>query len=126
MCRSGLKTDDYVQLVWTTCAEFPGTVLALLLIDRLGRKKTLALQAAIFALATLCLVECGGSRWFFVTVLFTARGAAMGFFQTLYVYTSEVYPTKLRALAMGTHSGCCRFGAMLTPYVAQVRVARWL
>ena len=62
LCRSGLKTDDYVQLVWTTCAEFPGTVLALLLIDRLGRKKTLALQAAIFALATLCLVECGRSR----------------------------------------------------------------
>lgn len=34
-------------------------------------------------------------------VLFTARGAAAGFFQTVYVYTPEVYPTKLRALAMG-------------------------
>ena len=62
LCFSGLKTDDYVQLVWTTFAEFPGTVLALLLIDRIGRKKSLALQAAIFTLATLCLVGCGGSR----------------------------------------------------------------
>ena len=40
-------------------------------------------------------------RWFIVIVLFTARGAAAGFFQTVYVYTPEVYPTKLRALAMG-------------------------
>ena len=40
-------------------------------------------------------------RWFIVLVLFTARGAAAGFFQTVYVYTPEVYPTKLRALAMG-------------------------
>ena len=37
---SGLQTDDYVQLVWTTFAEFPGTVLALLLIDRIGREDT--------------------------------------------------------------------------------------
>ena len=42
-------------------------------------------------------------RWFVVVVLFVARGAAAGFFQTVYVYTPEVYPTKLRALAMGTH-----------------------
>ena len=39
-------------------------------------------------------------RWIIVLVLFTARGAAAGFFQTVYVYTPEVYPTKLRALAM--------------------------
>ena len=41
------------------------------------------------------------NRWIIVLVLFTARGAAAGFFQTVYVYTPEVYPTKLRALAMG-------------------------
>ena len=35
-------------------------------------------------------------RWFIVIVLFTARGAAAGFFQTVYVYTPEVYTTKLR------------------------------
>ena len=45
-----------------TFAEFPGTVLALVLIDRLGRKKTLALQAVIFTVAMLCLVGCGAAR----------------------------------------------------------------
>ena len=45
--------------------------------------------------------ELKSRRWFVVVVLFTARGVAAGFFQTVYVYTPEVYPTKLRALAMG-------------------------
>ena len=47
------------------------------------------------------VVNCKSRRWFVVIVLFTARGVAAGFFQTVYVYTPEVYPTKLRALAMG-------------------------
>jgi hypothetical protein len=34
-----------VSLIWTTFAEFPGTVVAIFLIDWLGRKKTLAICA---------------------------------------------------------------------------------
>ena len=49
----------------------------------------------------MCCEAISHRRWFIVIVLFTARGAAAGFFQTVYVYTPEVYPTKLRALAMG-------------------------
>lgn len=32
----------------------------------------------------------------------------------------QVYPTSLRAVGVGTCSGMARFGAMLTPIVAQV------
>ena len=45
----GLTSGDYVKLVWTTFAEFPGTIIALFLIDWLGRKKTLAAMAFLFA-----------------------------------------------------------------------------
>lgn len=38
----------------------------------------------------------------------------------MYVYTPEVYPTRLRAVALGCGSGCARIGAMITPYIAQV------
>lgn len=33
----------------------------------------------------------------------------------------QVYPTALRSTAVGACSGVARLGAMLTPYVAQVR-----
>lgn len=41
----------------------------------------------------------------------------------MYLYDciwSQVYPTSLRAVGVGTCSGMARFGAMLTPVVAQV------
>ena len=42
--------------------------------------------------------------------------------QTFYRYLScsQVYPTVLRSVGVGTCAGVARFGAMLTPYIAQV------
>ena len=54
--------------------------------------------------------------------LFTARALISGGFQASYVYTPEVYPTEVRALALGSCSGFARLGALLTPFVAQVLV----
>lgn len=48
------------------------------------------------------------------------------FFQAVYVYTPEVYPTDLRAVALGSGSGSARIGAMITPYIAQVLLKRSL
>lgn len=54
-------------------------------------------------------------------MLFVARGIIAGVFQAAYVYTPEVYPTSLRAVGVGACSAMARLGAMVTPYVAQVR-----
>ena len=116
----GLKEKDYVELIWTTLAEFPGTILAMVLIDRIGRKSTLAVLAALFAVSTACVAECAMSKTLLIVALFGARGCSAGFFQTVYVYTAEVFPTRFRAVALGSGSCSARIGAMLTPYIAQV------
>ena len=36
--------SDYNHLLWTTLAEFPGIVVSLILIEKLGRKYTMALE----------------------------------------------------------------------------------
>uniref|UniRef100_A0A3Q4MHC4 SV2 related protein a n=1 Tax=Neolamprologus brichardi TaxID=32507 RepID=A0A3Q4MHC4_NEOBR len=38
-----LNSDDYKDLLWTTLSEFPGLLVTLWAIDRLGRRKTMAL-----------------------------------------------------------------------------------
>ena len=35
---------DYNHLLWTTLAEFPGIIFSLFLIERIGRKHTMALE----------------------------------------------------------------------------------
>uniref|UniRef100_A0A7N5KJJ5 SV2 related protein n=1 Tax=Ailuropoda melanoleuca TaxID=9646 RepID=A0A7N5KJJ5_AILME len=94
-------------------------LVTLWIIDRLGRKKTMALCFVIFSFCSLLLFICVG-RNMLTLLLFIARAFISGGFQAAYVYTPEVYPTATRALGLGTCSGMARVGALITPFIAQV------
>ncbi|XP_066146948.1 synaptic vesicle 2-related protein isoform X1 [Euwallacea fornicatus] len=118
-CRQ-LQTTDYIDLLWTTLAEFPGIFITISIIERFGRKKTMAVQFIAYAICCSFLVICPGKRAILTLMLFLARGIIAGVFQAAYVYTPEVYPTSLRSVGVGSCSAMARLGAMVTPYVAQV------
>lgn len=44
-----LSTTDYMDLLWTTLAEFPGIFATIYIIERFGRKKTMAFQFLLYA-----------------------------------------------------------------------------
>ncbi|XP_048523169.1 synaptic vesicle 2-related protein [Dendroctonus ponderosae] len=115
-----LQTTDYIDLLWTTLAEFPGIFITIFIIERYGRKKTMAVQFVTYAICCCFLVICPGKRTVLTLMLFLARGIIAGVFQAAYVYTPEVYPTSLRSVGVGSCSAMARLGAMVTPYVAQV------
>lgn len=47
-CRP-LATTDYMDLLWTTLAEFPGIFATIFIIEKCGRKKTMAFQFLLYA-----------------------------------------------------------------------------
>lgn len=53
-CRP-LLTTDYMDLLWTTLAEFPGIFATIGIIERCGRKKTMAIQFLLFAVCVMML-----------------------------------------------------------------------
>lgn len=114
-----LSTKDYVDLLWTTCAEFPGLIITVLVIDRIGRKYTILIEFFIFSVFTLFLNICT-TRPILIVLLFIARAFISGAFQGAYVYTPEVYPTSMRAIGLGACSAMARIGAIITPFVSQV------
>uniref|UniRef100_A0A8C2ZZ79 SV2 related protein b n=1 Tax=Cyclopterus lumpus TaxID=8103 RepID=A0A8C2ZZ79_CYCLU len=114
-----LTIADYKDLLWTTTAEFPGILVILLVIDRIGRKKSLALCFFMFSLSMLPIYACIG-RTAVTICIFIARAFISGGYQVAYVYTSEVFPTEIRALAIGTSGTMSKVGALVTPFVAQV------
>uniref|UniRef100_A0A672P375 SV2 related protein n=1 Tax=Sinocyclocheilus grahami TaxID=75366 RepID=A0A672P375_SINGR len=120
-----LNSDDYKDLLWTTLSEFPGLLVTLWAIDRLGRRITMALCFFVFSLCIVPLYGCVG-RTSLTVFIFIARAFIAGGFQAAYVYTPEVYPTATRALGLGTSSGMARVGALITPFVAQVIIGRCL
>ena len=118
-CRE-LERPDYTHLLWTTLAEFPGIMFTIFTIEKLGRKKTMAYELFLLSIFLCFLFHCKMDRVLVTVILFFIRGLASGVFQAAYVYTPEVYPTGLRSVGVGACSGMARFGAMMTPYIAQV------
>uniref|UniRef100_A0A8R1HUC3 MFS domain-containing protein n=1 Tax=Caenorhabditis japonica TaxID=281687 RepID=A0A8R1HUC3_CAEJA len=114
-----LTRSDYFDLLSTTLAEFPGLIITVLIIEWFGRKKTMAVEYAIFAIFTFLLYFCL-DRFTVTVLIFVARAFISGAFQCAYVYTPEVYPTTLRAVGLGTCSAMARIGAIVTPFIAQV------
>lgn len=53
-----LQTTDYMDLLWTTLAEFPGIFATIFVIERYGRKKTMAVQFVAYAVCCCLLVIC--------------------------------------------------------------------
>lgn len=115
----GLTSADYVDLTWTTFAEFPGLFVTVIIIERFGRKFTMAFEFFVFTVFVLLSNICT-SRPVLTFFLFVARAFISGAFQAAYVYTPEVYPTSMRAIGLGSCSGMARVGAIITPFVAQV------
>ena len=114
-----LDTSDYVKILWTTMAELPGILVTLVIIEILGRKVTMSIEYIGCMIGFLLLFICG-SEALIVFFLFIIRAFATGAFQTVFVYTPEIYPTTSRAFGIGFNSAASRVGAIVTPYSAQV------
>ncbi|RXN10363.1 synaptic vesicle 2-related -like protein [Labeo rohita] len=116
---NNLTFADYLDLLWTTLAEFPGILITLWMIDRIGRRKSMAICFVLFSVSILPLYACT-QRTVLTVFIFIARACITGGWQVAYVYTPEVFPTATRAIGIGTGSGMARVGALITPFIAQV------
>lgn len=119
ICEHQLDTGDYLRIMWTTGAELPGLFVTITIIEIIGRKLTMAFNFTMILLG-FCLLFICTNEALLTFFLFITRAFSTGVFQTMYVYTPEVYPTKVRGIGMGVLYSVARIGAIVTPYVAQV------
>jgi MFS family permease len=121
-CRM-LTTDDYKSLIFTTFGEMFGVPLLLFFLARFGRRTICMIN---FSSASFCFVLFlfvpRYQPWIINIITFLARMFISSQFALLYLYTMEVYPTVIRAIAVGCASSMARIGAMITPYLAQVLI----
>jgi hypothetical protein len=86
-----LDDNEYVSIVWANAGEIPGLFIAALLLDSIGRKRTIAalfsVAGAIFVILALDLD--GLSHTLNLGLVFCARAASLGFNQSLWVRTFE-------------------------------------
>jgi MFS family permease len=123
-CRM-LTTADYQSMIFTTFGEMFGIPLLIFLLSRFGRRTicTLNFSAASFCFAMFLLTPYG-QPWMINLLTFGARMFINSQFSLMYLYTMEVYPTVIRAMAVGCASSMARVGAMITPFLAQVLIRK--
>ena len=118
-CGTIFNDAFFTEIMIATIAEMPGLLAGICLVDSLGRKKTQTLFFAVVTGALLLLAAIPRSAGGDTVVLFIARGASMGAFAIVFLYTPERYPTRFRNTAMGMCFGFARIGGMISPLVAQ-------
>ncbi|KAI5274013.1 Transporter Svopl-Like [Manis pentadactyla] len=111
--------SDYRTMIISTVGEIALNPLNILGINFLGRRLSLSITMASTALFFLLLNICTSSAGL-IGFLFVLRALVAANFNTIYIYTAEVYPTTMRALGMGTSGSLCRIGAMVAPFISQV------
>jgi hypothetical protein len=90
-CRTQLTSEDYVATFIAASGELPGILLMVAIIDRIGRRATMGWGAIICASVCLLLIPCTSYN-VETALIWVGRGVGSAFFQSMFVYTSELYP----------------------------------
>lgn len=104
--------------------QIGGLILCILLIDYWGRRRCLYIFVLFTGIFTAPLLRPDGPEEdsptspVDVACVFMTRMFAYGAFIALYIYTPEIYPTKIRSFAFGVFNALSRLGGLVSPFVA--------
>lgn len=112
-----LPLETSLAYGWVTSgAGVIASIVCALLIDKVGRKRWYATAFALATVPLLALTGLGATSAQQVVVLATIAYAILQTITfSLYLYSSELYPTRLRAVGTGFGSAWLRAGSSLGP-----------
>ena len=105
----------------THCLTICSAIAVALSIDRVGRRRWIGSVLLIASLSLLVLALEGGQNAIFLLVCATIANFCLGSVSmSIYVYTSELYPTRMRALGCGMGSTVRNVFTTLSPTLVAV------
>ncbi|XP_060187693.1 organic cation/carnitine transporter 7-like [Lycium barbarum] len=116
---SHVKNDTslYRDVFITSLAELPGLLISALVVEKFGRKISMALMYVLGSLFLFPLVV-PRNEVLTTALLFGARIWVIGNFTLAGVYCPEIYPTSVRSTGCGVASAVGRIAGMVSPIVA--------
>ncbi|MBI4415401.1 MAG: MFS transporter [Euryarchaeota archaeon] len=97
-------------------AQFPGYGMSMYLVERWGRKRTLATFLILGGVSGYALATATELSTLFVSLAFVSF-FNLGAWGAVYPYTSELFPTQYRATGFGLAEGVGKITAILGPVV---------
>ncbi|CAK8683378.1 unnamed protein product [Clavelina lepadiformis] len=128
MAAGDLSPNLYTSVALSGLVELPSYVISMFLIDRnwAGRRKTLAGTLLFCGVACVAIMfvhvnEDTGTSTAKLVLGLLGKLAISASFAIVYIYASELFPTVIRNVGMGTSSVCARVGGMLAPYIPSLK-----
>jgi MFS transporter, putative metabolite:H+ symporter len=117
-----VTTFEYTLII--TLAQIPGYFSAAFLVERIGRKATLAGYLLLCAVGAYFFRRAGSPAeilaWGCVISFFN-----LGAWGVLYTYTPELYPTRIRSSGAGSAAAFGRIGGIVGPYIVGLLLPTW-
>jgi len=114
--EKNFSINVYLLLALSALAQFPGYGAAIWLVERIGRKPTLAAFLILGGVSAYAFAVAD-SQGVYVTALFFVGFFNLGAWGAVYPYTSELFPTRLRSTAFGVMEGVGKAAAIAGPYI---------
>ena len=114
--EKSFSIDVYLLLTLSALSQFPGYAAAIWLVERIGRKPTLAAFLLLGGLSAYAFAVAD-SEAVYVTALFFVGFFNLGAWGAVYPYTAELFPTRLRSSAFGLMEGVGKGAAIAGPYI---------
>ena len=115
-----MEGNRYWNFFLSGLVEVPSYFLAVPMIDKLGRQKSLFLSVMVGSLG--CLLCAFGPVKFAIVTASVGKFGISSSWAILYVYSAELVPTVVRTFAMGTCSMSARAGGILAPLIVTLAV----
>jgi putative MFS transporter len=114
--EKSFSINVYLLLALSALSQFPGYGAAIWLVERIGRKPTLAAFLVLGGISAYAFAVAD-SQGVYVTALFFVGFFNLGAWGAVYPYTSETFPTRLRSSAFGLMEGVGKAAAIAGPYI---------
>jgi putative MFS transporter len=108
--------DVYLLLALSALSQFPGYAAAIWLVERIGRKPTLAAFLVLGGVSAYAFAAAD-TQGVYITALFFVGFFNLGAWGAVYPYTAELFPTRLRSSAFGLMEGVGKAAAIAGPYI---------
>jgi putative MFS transporter len=114
--EKSFHVDVYLLLTLSALSQFPGYAAAIWLVEKVGRKPTLATFLLLGGVSAYAFAAAD-SQGVYITALFFVGFFNLGAWGAVYPYTAEAFPTRLRSSAFGLMEGVGKAAAIAGPYI---------
>lgn len=112
--------DAFLNFFLLGAVEVPAYLATLVIVRRFGCRRTLAATLLGAALGCWACPLVANFRWLSLAAAMGGKFAVTASFAVVYVYATQLFPTVVRSIALGSSSVVGRFGSICAPFIGDL------